>query len=169
MKRIAALAATIIGLLAIPTAAMASTVGSGDSGSSSGTTLEAHLQPDECYVVWYKVDHHAKKYFYWWQNGHEYTAPFCPFPEQFPLPRPKVCEKQLLTFSVAAGSHVLTEVSGPELWPTEQFIYNGNVYTIMSINPGADQFTAFVNNFLFTNDSGAAITDAVGVIVTCSS
>jgi hypothetical protein len=169
MKRIAALAATIIGLLAIPTAAMASTVGSGDSGSSSGATLEVHLQPKECYVVWYKVDHHAKKYFYWWQNGHEYTAPFCPFPEQIPLPPPKVCEKQLLTFSVAAGSHALTEVSGPELWPTEQFIYDGNVYTIMSINPGADQFTAFVNNLLFTNNSGAASTPATGVVISCSS
>jgi len=169
MKRIAALAATVIGLLAIPTAAMASTVGSGDSGSSSGTTVEVHLQPDKCYVGWYKVDHHAQKYFYWWQNGREYTAPFCPLPEQIPLPQVKVCEKQLLTFSVAAGSHALTEVSGPELWPTEQFIYDGNTYTIMSVNPGADQFTAFVNNLLFTNNSGAAITNAVGVITTCSS
>jgi hypothetical protein len=39
----------------------------------------------------------------------------------------------------------------------------------MSINPGADQFTAFVNNLLFTNNSGAAITNAVGVIISCSS
>jgi len=177
MKRIAALAATVIGLLAIPTAAMASTVSSGGSGAGSGygktvsvqTKEIVPLQPNECYVGWYKVDHHAQKYFYWWQNGREYTASFCPFPEQIPLPQVKVCEKQLLTFSVAAGSHALTEVSGPELWPTEQFIYDGNVYTIMSINPGADQFTAFVNNLLFTNNTGAAITNATGVIVTCSS
>ena len=169
MKRIAALAAVTIGLLAIPAAAMASTVGSGDSGSSSGTTLGVHLQPKGCYVVWYKVDHQAKKYFYWWQNGHEYKAPFCPFPEQIPLPPPQVCEKQLLTFSVAAGSHALTEVSGPELWPTEQFIYDGNVYTIMSINPGADQFTAFENNVLFSTNDSTAITNATGYIISCSS
>ena len=169
MKRIAALAATVIGLLAIPTAAMASTVGSGDSGSSSGTTTEVHLQPNDCYVGWYKVDHHVQKYFYWWQDGREYTASFCPFPEPVPQVKVKECEKQLLTFSVAEGSHALTEVSGPELWPTEQFIYDGNVYTIMSINPGADQFTAFVNNLLFTNNSGADITNATGVMISCIS
>lgn len=167
MKRIAALAAVTIGLLAIPAAAMASTVGSGDSGSGYGPVVS--VQPDACYYGFQKVHHHAKKYFDWWQNGRVFTTSYCPFPEQIPLPPPKVCEKQLLTFSVAAGSHALTEVSGPELWPTEQFIYDGNVYTIMSINPGADQFTAFVNNLLFTNNSGAAITNATGVVISCSS
>jgi hypothetical protein len=34
----------------------------------------------------------------------------------------------------------------------------------MTVNPGAGQFTAFVNNFLFTNN-GAAITDATGAIL----
>ena len=174
MKRIAAAAATVIGLLAIPTAAMAST-GSSGAGSGHDRTMSVQtkeivpVQPQECYVGWHKVDHHVQKYFYWWQDGREYTASFCPFPEPVPQVKVKECEKQLLTFSVAAGSHALTEVSGPELWPTEQFIYDGNVYTIMSINPGADQFTAFVNNLLFTNNSGADITNATGVMISCIS
>jgi hypothetical protein len=171
MKRIAALGATVIGLLAIPTAAMASTGSSGGSGAGSGydRTMSVSVQPKECYVGYDQVHQYSQKYYEWWENGREFTAPVCPFSEQIPLPSPKVCEKQLLTFSVAADSHALTEVSGPELWPTEQFIYDGNVYTIMSINPGADQFTAFVNNLLFTNNSSDAITNAVGVIISCSS
>jgi hypothetical protein len=163
MKRIAALAAVIIGLLAIPTAAMAST---GGSGSGNGTTMSA--QPDACYVGFHRVHQHWQKYFDWWQDGRVVTTSYCPFPEQIPLPPPNKCEGQILTFSVAADSSAMTEVSGPQLSPTEQFIYDGNVYTIMSINPGADQFTAFVNNLLFTN-GGTAITNAVGVIVSCFS
>lgn len=169
MKRIAALAATIIGLLAIPTAAMASTGSSGGSGAGSGYGTTTQVQPQECYVEYHRVHHHSQKYFNWWENGQEYTTVYGPFPEQIPLPPPNVCEGQTLTFSVAAGSHAMTEVSGPQLSPTEQFIYDGNTYTIMSINPGADQFTAFVNNLLFTNNSGAAITNAIGVIISCSS
>jgi hypothetical protein len=166
MKRIAALGATVLGVLAIPTAAMASTSSSGGSGASYETT--AQVQPQECYVGYHQVHHHSQKYFDWWENGRLYTGPVCPVSDQIPLPPPNVCGRTL-TFSVAEGSHAMTEVSGPELWPTEQFIYDGNVYTIMSINPGADQFTAFVNNLLYTNNSGAAITDAVGVIISCSS
>ena len=163
MKRIAAVAATIIGLFAIPTAAMASTGATG--GSGSGKTLS--VQPKECQVVYHRHHHHVKKYFEWWQDGREFTAPYCPFPVPAPVPADQ-CQGQILTFSVAAGSSAMTEVSGPQVIPTEQFSYDGNTYTIMSINPGADQFTAFVNNLLFTNGS-TAITNATGVIISCSS
>ena len=57
----------------------------------------------------------------------------------------------------------LTEVSGPILAPPQEFSYDGNTYTIMSVNPGADSFTVFVNGWLFVN-KGAAITDGIGLI-----
>ena len=167
MKRIAALAAVIFGLLAIPTAAMASTGSSGGSGSGHGTTVS--LQPRECHYGFHRVHHHYKKYFEWWRHGREYRTVTCPFPRQIPLPQPQRCLlSQTLTFSVAGDSSVMTEVSGPQLSPSEQFVYDGNTYTVMTVNPGADQFTAFVNSSLFTN-GGAAITDATGAIVCGSS
>jgi len=166
MKRIAALAAVVIGLLAIPTAAMASTSGGGGSGGSGyGTTT--NLQPYECYYGFHRSHHHWRKYFEWWGQGREHKTVTCPFPQQVPLPQPQQCQPQTLTFSVAAGSSVMTEVSGPQLSPTEEFSYGGNTYTVMTVNPGAGQFTAFVNNFLFVNQ-GAAITDAAGALL-CSS
>lgn len=57
----------------------------------------------------------------------------------------------------------LTEVSGPALTPTQEFSYNGDTYTIMSINPAADSFTVFKDGFLFVN-KGAAITGGTGVM-----
>jgi hypothetical protein len=167
MKRIAALAALMFALLAIPTAAMASTGSSG--GSGYGTTVS--LQPNECYYGFHRVHHHYKKYFEWWRHGREYRSVACRFPRQIPLPQPqpqRCLSPQTLTFSVAADSSVLTEVSGPQLSPGETFVYDGNTYTVMTVNPGADQFTAFVNNSLFTNH-GAAITDATGAIACRSS
>lgn len=161
MKRIAALAAVMIGLLAIPTAAMASTGSSG--GSGYGTTLS--VQPYTCYYGFHRVHHHSKRYFEWWQRGRKYTAVTCPFPRRVPLPQPlpNQCLPQALTFSVAAGSSAMTEVSGPQLSPAEEFTYDGSTYTVMSVNPGAGQFTAFVNNSLFTNN-GAAITNATAAL-----
>ena len=67
---------------------------------------------------------------------------------------------------MAAGSSTLTEVSGPTLASSQEFSYDGNTYTIMSVNPGADSFTVFVNSWLFVY-KGAAITDGVGVM-TCA-
>jgi hypothetical protein len=176
MKRIAALAAVVIGLLAIPTTAMASTVGSGGSGSTygSGYGTPGWVQPGACYYGFDRGHHHHNRYFDWWLKGREFTGGYCPFPQQFPLPgqqqpqpqpQPQPCySSQTLTFSVAAGSSVMTEVSGPQLTPTEEFVYDNNTYTIMSVDPGADQFTAFVNNVLFVNN-GAAIYGAAGALV----
>jgi hypothetical protein len=162
MKRILALAAVMTGLLAIPTAAMASTGWSGPgSGYGSGTTIS--VQPYTCYSGFHRVHHHSQRYFYWWRHGRQFTAVTCPYPKQVasqPLPNqtlPNQCQPQTLTFSVAAGSSTMTEVSGPQLSPAEQFTYGGSTYTVMSVNSGADQFTAFVNNSLYTNN-GADIT-----------
>jgi hypothetical protein len=169
MKRIAALAAVMFGLLAIPTAAMASTGSSGGYGPGGyGTT--SSVQPYTCYYGFHRVHHGYQRYFDWWRHGREFRAVTCPFPTQVPLPQPlpNQCQSQTLTFSVAAGSSELTEVSGPQLSAAEQFTYDGSTYTVMSVNAGAAQFTAFVNNALFTN-GGATITDATGVMCCGSS
>jgi hypothetical protein len=175
MKRIAALAAVMFALLAIPTAAMASTGSSGGPGSGSGTpgSLQPNgsLQPRECYYGFHRVYGHHKKYFEWWRHGREYRTVTCPFPRQIPLPPPQPGQclpPPILAFSVAAGSSVMTEVSGPRLYPAEKFVYDGNTYTITTVNPGTGQFTASVNNVPFTNE-GAAITDATGAIACTSS
>jgi hypothetical protein len=78
-------------------------------------------------------------------------------------PTPKACPPQVLRFDMAAGSSILTEVSGPMLTPPGQFSYHGSTYTIMSINPGADSFKVFVNNALFVNN-GPAITGGIALM-----
>jgi hypothetical protein len=62
---------------------------------------------------------------------------------------------------VAPGSSTLTEVSGPVLAPPEEFRYDGQIYTIMTVNPGAGSFTVFRDGVLFVNH-GPAITRAIG-------
>ncbi|HJY99243.1 MAG TPA: hypothetical protein VJ305_00885 [Streptosporangiaceae bacterium] len=74
-----------------------------------------------------------------------------------PLPR-------ALTFDMAPGSSTLTEVSGPVLAPPEEFSYHGQIYTIMTVNPGAGSFTVFRDGTLFVNH-GPAITRATGFMV----
>jgi hypothetical protein len=164
MKRIAALAAVMFGLLAIPaTAAMASTSSSGGSGWGGP-------QPYSCYYGFHRVHHGYQRYFEWWRHGREFRTNDCPYPRQIPVPQPQPyqCQGQgqTLSFSVAAGSSEMTEVSGPLLSPAEQFTYDGSTYTVMTVNPGAGQFTAFVDNSLYTN-GGATITGAIGAIA-CS-
>jgi hypothetical protein len=129
------------------------------------------LHPGACYYGFHRVHGHYKKYFEWWRHGREYRTVTCPFPRQIPLPPPQpdqCLSPPTLTLSVAANSSVITEVSGPRLYPTEKFVYDGNTYTITTVNPGTGQFTASVNNFPFTN-KGAAITNAAGAIVCTSS
>jgi hypothetical protein len=76
-------------------------------------------------------------------------------------PVPKACPPAALKFDMASDSSTLTEVSGPVLAPPEQFQYDGQTYTIMTVNPGAGSFTVFRDNVLFVNN-GPAITNAVG-------
>ncbi len=53
--------------------------------------------------------------------------------------------------------------TGPTLAPAQEFTYDGDTYTIMSVNPGADSFTVFKDGFLFVN-KGDAITGGTGVM-----
>jgi hypothetical protein len=76
---------------------------------------------------------------------------------------PKACPSAALKFDMASDSSTLTEVSGPVLAPPEQFQYDGQTYTIMTVNPGADSFTVFRDGVLFVNN-GPAITGAIGYL-----
>ena len=68
---------------------------------------------------------------------------------------------------MASGSSTVYEVSGPTLAPAEEFTFDGNTYTIWTVNPGDDSFTMSVNGSLFVN-GGAAITDGVGFMACAS-
>jgi hypothetical protein len=168
MKRIAALAALVITMLAVP----AATAMAGPSGSGSGygqpprlvqviCPFPYQLRKGHVHVKAYaKFPAYAKAY----RLAHRHGKPVrirlvCPRIPAKPLP--KGCRSQVLRFDVAAGSSTLTEVSGPVLAPPMEFSYDGNTYTIMSVNPGADSFTVFLNGWLFVN-KGAAITNGVG-------
>jgi hypothetical protein len=164
MKRIAALAALMITMLAVPTAAMAST---GSSGPGHGSPVPVRVtcpvtfreRPGTLRVV--HLNGHAKRH----RHGRPVQVRLvCPFPP--PRPFPAGCRPQLLTFSVPSGSSTFTEVSGPVLAPPEEFTYDGSTYTIMSVDPGADSFTVFLDGHLFVNE-GAAITAATAVMA-CS-
>jgi hypothetical protein len=177
MKRIAALAALVITLLAVP----AATALAGTSGSAGGYGKPGYGTPRLVQVrclpyghfpkgrVFLKERAKAQAYLRAYLLRHRHgkltrLSLACPFIPAKPLP--KGCKPQVLRFDMAAGGSTLTEVSGPILAPTQEFSYHGSTYTIMSINPGADSFTVFAHGFLFVN-KGAAITGGVG-FMTCS-
>jgi hypothetical protein len=173
MKRIAALAALVITLLAVP----AATAMAGPSGSGSGYGQPPRLVQVACLSpyqlrkghVTVKVYAQFQAYAKAYRLAHRHGKPvpirlICPRISAKPLP--KGCRPQILRFDMAAGSSTLTEVSGPILAPPMEFGYDGNTYTIMSVNPGADSFTVFLNGWRFVNH-GAAITDATGYL-TCT-
>jgi hypothetical protein len=172
MKRIAAIAAlVIIGALAIPTAALASTStpGSGPRYARPGPVWIVCLLPGQFRKGQVKLAVPAKGRLKAIEilRRHKHGKPVtirigCPDWR----PAPRACPPQVLRFDMASGSSTLTEVSGPMLTPPEQFGYDGSTYTIMSVNPGADSFTVFVNGALFVN-KGPAITDGVA-LMSCS-
>lgn len=162
MKRIAALAALIITMLAVPAAsAMAST-----GGQPPGPGYGRHQQVQ---VICRVPGHFRRVHF---RRGEfrkvkrvmarRHGRParlrlLCP---RVPAKPVRGCRPQVLRFDMAAGASTMTEVSGPVLAPTQEFDYDGSTYTIMSVNPGADSFTVFLNGWLFVNN-GSAITDGV--------
>ena len=168
MKRIAALAALVITMLAVPAAAaMASTSGSGPGYGQPPRPIQIACPPP----FWLHKGHVTitvkdRAYIQAFLKAHRHGKPvpirlICPnIP---PRPFPPGCKPQVLRFDMAAGSSTLTEVSGPVLAPPQEFSYQGNTYTIMSVNPGADSFTVFKNGWLFVNN-GAAITNGVGLM-----
>ncbi len=185
MKRIAALAALMITMLAVPaTAAMASMSGSAPgsgapgsgapgSGAPSGGGLGYGrpgqvqvrcLLPSRFHKGHVKVTIKAKAFLARNRHGKPVRL-VCPYIPAKPLP--KGCQPQVLRFDMAAGSSTLTEVSGPVLAPPQEFTYDGNTYTIMSVNPGADSFTVFLNGWRFVNN-GATITNGIGFMACVS-
>jgi hypothetical protein len=162
MKRIAAMAALTVTMLAVPaTGALASTGGSPGSGQGTGYGKPGTVQV-RCPVVHRKVRVEVA-----YRLRHRHGKPVrvrigCPvIPGK---PAPKGCPPGVLRFDLATGSSTLTEVSGPILAPTQEFSYRGDTYTIMSVNPGADSFTVFKDGFLFVN-KGAAITGGAGFMI----
>jgi hypothetical protein len=174
MKRIAALAALVVTMLAVPAAAaMASTSGSGPGyGQPPRLVQVACPFPRQFHRGHFNFEITVKDraYIKAFLKAHRHGKPssiriICPnIPAK---PFPPGCRPQVLRFDMAAGSSNLTEVSGPILAPPMEFSYDGNTYTIMSVNPGADSFTVFGNGWLFVNH-GAAITDGLGLMA-CSS
>lgn len=170
MKRIAALAALVITMLAVPAAAaMASTSGSGPGyGQPPRLVQVACPLPRQFHKGHFnfKITVKDKAFL----KAHRLGKPvrlriICPnIPAK---PFTKVCGPQALRFDMAAGSSTLTEVSGPVLAPPHEFSYDANTYTIMSVNRGAGSFTVFLNGWQFVNH-GAAITDGIG-LMGCSS
>jgi hypothetical protein len=160
MKRIAALAAIVITMIAVPAAAaMASTSDSGPGYGSPGPVQVA------CHPGYGNAQYKLPAYTqaYPWRHRHgEPIRTVCPFIPAKPLP--VGCQPQQVVFNAAAGSSTLTEVSGPVLSPAEAFSYGGSSYTITSVNPGADSsFTVSNGGWLFHNQ-GRAITDGVGLM-----
>jgi hypothetical protein len=176
MKRIAALAALMITMLAVPTAAMASTGGSapgyggpgygGPGYGGPGPVQVACPLPYRFHQGQIKIAAGERAYRISHRHGKSAQLPIvCPNIPAKPVPGG--CQPQAFTFGMASGSSTLTEVSGPVLVPSQEFTYDGNAYTIMSVNPGADSFTVSLNGWRFVNN-GAAITDGTGFMA-CSS
>jgi len=162
MKRIAALTALVITLLAVPAAAAMATTGGPGPGPGPG-----YAKPGPVQLVCPRIHRFPRPYVIRVPRGyvirHYKRFPVririaCPLPGK-PFPRP--CPSGVLRFDMAAGGRTLTEVSGPTLAPAQEFSYDGSTYTIMSVNPGANSFTVFRDGFLFVN-KGAAITDGIG-------
>ena len=153
MKRIAALTALVITLLAVPAAAMATTGGPGPG--------PGYAKPEPVQLVCPRLHRFPRAYLI---RHHKRVSVririACPLRGK-PFPRP--CLAGVLRFDMAAGGSTLTEVSGPTLAPAQEFSYDGSSYTIMSVNPGANSFTVFRDGFLFVNKA-AAITNAIAIM-----
>jgi hypothetical protein len=161
VKRIAAVAALLVTMLAVPAAAaMASTVGSGSGHPGQGQFAcppPFLHRPHFRHLSRYR-HHHPRR-----NLSCSVTVPFQP--QQY-----QNCpsgygygygQAQSFTFSVASGSSTVYQVSGPTVAPAEEFSYDGSTYTVWSVNPGDDSFTMSVNGSLYVN-GGPDINDATG-------
>ena len=154
MKRIAALTALVITLLAVPAAAAMATTGGHGSGYGQPTPVQLVCARIHRFHRVYVIRHHKRI------PVRIRIRIACPLRGK-PFPRP--CPSGVLRFDMAAGGSTLTEVSGPTLAPAQEFSYDGSTYTIMSVNPGANSFTVFRDGFLFVNN-GAAITNGIALM-----
>ncbi len=160
MKRIAAVAALIVAMLAVPAAAMASTgsSGSGHGGPGQFACPKPYLFQHRPHNV--RIHGRVRISRYFRHGRHIRVIRGCPFPlpYQGPPQARQFCGAGTFTFDLASGSSTFTEVSGPQLAAPQEFTYDGNTYTIWTVNPGADSFTAALNGTLFVNE-GSSITD----------
>jgi hypothetical protein len=168
VKRIAAVAALTITMLAVPAAAaMASTSSGSGSGSGPGQftcppPYLLHHRPHYRNFNRYR-HHHPRRT----QVACQVPAPFPPYQQNCQSQGFAYGQAQSFTFDVSSGSSTVYEVSGPTLAAGEEFTYDGTTYTIWTVNPGADSFTMSQGGSLYVND-GSSITDATGYLTACS-
>ena len=138
MKRIAAMAALIVAMLAVPAAAAmasTSTPGSGHAGPwqfcQSSPVHHGHH------------GHHGRRRHHRHHRNYQVFFNLC----NFPAPAPAVCNGASFTFSWVSNTDNLYEISGPTLSAGEQFSYNGSVYTIVFANPAAGNMQINTTNY----------------------
>jgi hypothetical protein len=137
VKRIAAVAALIIAMLAVPAAAMASTA---SSGSGSGHPGQGQFCQPNQFNHRHHGRHHGRHH-----RHHRFGSNQCPFFP--PVPPAGVCQGQSFTFTWAHDSNSFFEESGPTLFAGEQFSFEGNVFTIGTANGGAGSYTTTTVNY----------------------
>jgi hypothetical protein len=164
VKRIAAVAALIITMLAVPAAAaMAST-----SGSVSGSAGQGQYACQPYYGQHHHHGRHHKHHKHHKHHRHHRHHGFgqgnCPFPgppyPPYPPYQPyqQYCQGQSFTFDEAAGSNSFYETSGPELFAGETYTYDGVGFTIGTANPVASSYTDTTSN------NGPNIIDGTGYL-----
>jgi hypothetical protein len=132
VKRIAAVAALILAMLAVPAAAMAGTSSPGSGSGQPGQYQFCQPNPFHNYRHHHRHHHRHHKRHHRHHRHHRYNRPgSCNFPP--PLPSAS-CHGASFTFSWGSGLSSLYEISGPALYTGEQFSYNGNLYTIVLAN-----------------------------------
>jgi hypothetical protein len=147
VKRIAAVAALIVALLAVPAAAMAST---STSGSGHAGQSQFYCPPNP-----FQYRHHNRhnRRHHRHHRHHQFAFNNC----NFPPPAPSgICNGASFTFSWVSGASGLYEISGPALYTGEQFSYNGSIYTIVLANTAAGSMELNAVNYGPTIFSGVA-------------
>ncbi len=143
MKRIAAVAALIVAMLALPAAAaMASTSTSGSGSGHVGQSL--YCQPNP-----FQHRHHNRHHnrHHGRHHGHHGHHQFNNCNSPYPLPPSGFCNGASFTFSWGTGFNNLYELSGPALSSGEQFSFDGSLYTIVNANPTASSYELNTINF----------------------
>jgi hypothetical protein len=142
VKRIAAVAALIVGMLAIPAAAAMASTSSPGPGSWGQSQF---CQPSQFHHPYGKHHKHHRRHNVGFNN--------C----KYPPPQPSgYCQGASFTFSWGSGYSSLYEISGPALYTGEQFSYNGNVYTIVLANTTAGSMELNAVNYGPTIFQGVA-------------
>jgi hypothetical protein len=169
MKRIAAVAALLVTMLAVPAAAaMASTVGSGSDHPGQGQLVCPpppflfHQRPHVRHLNRYRLGRYRLSPY---RNQRPRRNLVCSVTVPFQPQQSQNCpsgfaygQAQSITFSVASGSSTVTEISGPTLAAGEEFSWDGNTYTIWSVNPGGGSFTMSQGATLYVNGGASTIT-----------